>query len=85
MHKYMRAIGFSKITDRKELQKLITGGHFRMRMREPYTSSMEDDTGKILHGISVQENLLKKDLDIYKAVCGEFDSTINFLLIIFLI
>ncbi len=24
MHKYMRAIGFSKITDRKELQRLIT-------------------------------------------------------------
>ena len=24
MHKYMRAIGFGKLTDRKELQRLIT-------------------------------------------------------------
>ncbi len=38
MHKYMRAIGFSKITERKELQKLITGVILEADERT-YTSS----------------------------------------------
>ena len=41
MHKYMRSIGFSKITDRKELQKLITDVILEGTDRS-YTSSGED-------------------------------------------
>ena len=41
MHKYMRAIGFSKVTDRKELQKLITDVIINGNERS-YTSNGND-------------------------------------------
>ena len=41
MHKYMRAIGFSKLKDRQELQKLLTGIVVEGTERA-YTSSGED-------------------------------------------
>ncbi|NBJ91036.1 DUF3881 family protein [bacterium 1xD42-62] len=69
MHKYMRAIGFSKLSDRKELQKLITDVIIEGTERS-YTSN-----GK--------ETLLAefcKDFgtSIGVAVCGEFDNEDKF-------
>ncbi len=42
MHKYMRSIGFSKLTDRKELQKLLTDVVIEGTERS-YTSNGEDN------------------------------------------
>ncbi|WP_334296594.1 DUF3881 family protein [Parablautia muri] len=69
LHKYMRAIGFSKLSDRKELQKLITDVIIEGTERS-YTSN-----GK--------ETLLAefcKDFgtSIGVAVCGEFDNEDKF-------
>lgn len=77
MHKYMRAVGFSKLTDRKELQKLLTDVVVEGTERA-YTSNGEEtliaefcmnfaedskDTAGVFMGI---------------AVCGEFDSDDKF-------
>ncbi len=69
MHKYLRAIGFSKLKDRKELQKLLTDIIMESDERA-YTSNCE-------------ENVLAefcKDFaeNIGIAVCGEFDSDDKF-------
>lgn len=63
MHKYLRAIGFSKLTDRKELQKLLTDIIVNGTDRA-YTSNSENtllaEFGKdFAEGIGI-------------AVCGEF-------------
>lgn len=69
MHKYLRAIGFSKLKDRKELQKLITDIIVNSKERE-YTTNGADT---ILAEFS-------KDFaeNIGIAVCGEFDSEDKF-------
>lgn len=69
MHKYLRAIGFSKLTDRKELQKLLTDIVVNGTDRA-YTSNSENtllaEFGKdFAEGIGI-------------AVCGEFDEDDKF-------
>lgn len=69
MHKYLRAIGFSKLTDRKELQKLLTDIVVNGTDRA-YTSNGEKtllaEFGKdFAEGIGI-------------AVCGEFDEDERF-------
>lgn len=69
MHKYMRAIGFSKLSDRKELQKLLTDIVVDATDRS-YTSNGEKT---LLAEFS-------KDFaeNIGIAVCGEFDEDDKF-------
>lgn len=69
LHKYLRAIGFSKIKDRKELQKLITDVIINADERA-YTSS-RDETILAEFCKDFAEN-------IGIAVCGEFDSEDKF-------
>ena len=69
MHKYLRAIGFSKLTDRKELQKLLTDIVVNGTDRA-YTSNSENtllaEFGKdFAEGMGI-------------AVCGEFDEDDKF-------
>lgn len=69
MHKYLRAIGFSKLTDRKELQKLLTDIVVNGTDRA-YTSNGEKtllaEFGKdFAEGIGI-------------AVCGEYDEDERF-------
>ncbi len=69
MHKYLRAIGFSKLTDRKELQKLLTDIVVNGTDRA-YTSNGENtllaEFGKdFAEGMGI-------------AVCGEFDEDDRF-------
>lgn len=69
MHKYLRAIGFSKLKDRKELQKLLTDIIMESDERA-YTSNSED---------SVLAEFCKDFAEnIGIAVCGEFDSDDKF-------
>lgn len=69
MHKFMRAIGFSKLTDRREQQKLITDIILNATHRT-YTSNGEET---ILAEFCED---FAKDLGI--AVCGEFDENDKF-------
>ena len=69
MHKYLRSIGFSKLTDRKELQKLLTDIVVNGTDRA-YTSK-GDDTLIAQFGKDFAEN-------IGIAVCGEFDEDDKF-------
>ncbi|MCM1125594.1 MAG: DUF3881 family protein [Lachnospiraceae bacterium] len=77
MHKYMRSIGFSKLTDRKELQKLLTDVVVEGTERS-YTSNGEDallaefgrDFTEVVEGSTVDT--------IGISVCGEFDSEDRF-------
>ena len=69
MHKFMRAIGFSKLTDRHEQQKLITDIILNATHRT-YTSNGEET---ILAEFCED---FAKDLGI--AVCGEFDENDKF-------
>lgn len=69
MHKFMRAIGFSKLTDRREQQKLITDIIVNAAHRS-YTSNGEET---ILAEFC--EDFAK---DIGIAVCGEFDAEDKF-------
>ena len=69
MHKYMRAIGFSEMKDRKELQNLITDIILNADERE-YTSN-ENETVLAEFCKDFAEN-------IGIAVCGEFDSDDKF-------
>lgn len=69
MHKYLRAIGFSKIENRKELQKLITDIIVNSEERA-YTSNREDTIlAEFCKGFSENIGI---------AVCGEFDSDDKF-------
>ncbi len=77
MHKYMRAIGFSKLTDRKELQKLVTdvvveGTHRR------YTSNGDETLlAEFCKDFAVNtKNGVRASIGV--AVCGEFDSDDKF-------
>lgn len=69
MHKFMRAIGFSKLTDRREQQKLITDIVLNASHRS-YTSNGEET---ILAEFCED---FAKDMGI--AVCGEFDENDRF-------
>ncbi|MCH5259397.1 MAG: DUF3881 family protein [Lachnospiraceae bacterium] len=69
MHKFMRAIGFSKLTDRREQQKLITDIILNATHRT-YTSNGEET---ILAEFCED---FAKDMGI--AVCGEFDENDKF-------
>ncbi len=69
MHKYMRAIGFSKLSDRKELQKLITDVIIEGTERS-YTSNGEDTL--------LAEFCKDFGTSIGIAVCGEFDNEDKF-------
>lgn len=69
MHKYMRAIGFSRLEDRKELQELITDIIVNANERS-YTSSKNN---------SILAEFCKDFAEnIGIAVCGEFDSDDRF-------
>lgn len=77
MHKYLRSIGFGKLTDRKELQKLLTDVIIEGTERS-YTSNGEDgllaefrrDFTEVIEGST--------DNSIGIAVCGEFDNEDKF-------
>lgn len=77
MHKYMRSIGFSKLTNRKELQKLLTDVIIEGTERA-YTSNEEDnliaefgrDFTELVEGSTADS--------IGIAVCGEFDNEDKF-------
>ena len=77
MHKYMRSIGFSKLTDRKELQKLLTDVVVEGTERV-YTSNGNDvllaEFGKDF--TEVVEGSTGDSIGI--AVCGEFDNEDKF-------
>lgn len=70
MHKFLRAVGFSKITNRKELTQLITGSIQNAQKRSYVTNS---------------ENVILAEFDrdyadrIGLAVCGEFDEEDKFI------
>ena len=69
MHKFMRAIGFSKMTDRREEQRLITDIIMNATHRS-YTSNGEDTI--------LAEFCEDFAQDIGIAVCGEFDADEKF-------
>lgn len=69
MHKYMRAIGFSKLTDRREEQRLIT----EIIMNATHRSYTSNGENTILAEFS--EDFAQ---DIGIAVCGEFDAEEKF-------
>ncbi|MDE5717097.1 MAG: DUF3881 family protein [Lachnospiraceae bacterium] len=69
MHKFMRAIGFSKLTDRREEQRLITDIIMNATHRS-YTSNGDD--------IILAEFCEDFAQDIGIAVCGEFDAEEKF-------
>ncbi|MCX4352679.1 MAG: DUF3881 family protein [Lachnospiraceae bacterium] len=69
MHKYMRAIGFGKLTDRREEQRLITDIIMNATHRS-YTSNGEDTI--------LAEFCEDFAQDIGIAVCGEFDADEKF-------
>lgn len=69
MHKFMRAIGFSKLTDRREQQKLVTDIILNASHRS-YTSNGEET---ILAEFCED---FAEDMGI--AVCGEFDENDRF-------
>ena len=77
MHKYMRAIGFSKITERKELQKLITGVILEGTERT-YTSSGEEELLAEFCRDFGHDNENGSGASIGIAVCGEFDNDDKF-------
>lgn len=69
MHKYMRAIGFSKLSDRREEQRLITDIIINATHRS-YTVNGEDNI--------LAEFCEDFAQDIGIAVCGEFDADEKF-------
>ncbi|MCH5254431.1 MAG: DUF3881 family protein [Lachnospiraceae bacterium] len=69
MHKYMRAIGFSELTDRQEQQKLVTDIILNATHRS-YTSNGEETI--------LAEFCEDFAENIGVAVCGEFDSEDKF-------
>lgn len=69
MHKYMRAIGFSKLSDRREEQRLVTDIIMNAKHRS-YTSNGENTI--------LAEFCEDFAQDIGIAVCGEFDAEEKF-------
>ena len=77
MHKYMRAIGFSKITDRKELQRLITDVIIEGTERS-YTSNGNDTLLAEFCKDFAKDSINGTGISIGIAVCGEFDADDKF-------
>lgn len=77
MHRYMRAIGFSKLTDRKDLQKLVTDVVVEGTER-CYTSNGEQTLlAEFCKDFAVStRNGMQASIGI--AVCGEFDNDDKF-------
>lgn len=77
MHRYMRAIGFSKLTDRKDLQKLVTDVVVEGTER-CYTSNGEETLlAEFCKDFAVStRNGMQASIGI--AVCGEFDNDDKF-------
>ena len=69
MHKYMRAIGFSKLTDRREQQKLVTDIILNATHRAYTCNGEETILAEFCEDFA-------KDMGI--AVCGEFDENDRF-------
>ena len=69
MHKFMRAIGFSNLTDRREQQKLITDIILNASHRAYTTNGEETILAEFCEDFA-------KDVGI--AVCGEFDESDRF-------
>ena len=69
MHKFMRAIGFSNLTDRREQQKLITDIILNASHRAYTTNGKETILAEFCEDFA-------KDVGI--AVCGEFDESDRF-------
>lgn len=77
MHRYMRAIGFSKLTDRKELQKLVTDVVVEGTERSYTSNGDETLLAEFCKDFAVIcKNGSKASVGI--AVCGEFDSDDRF-------
>lgn len=77
MHRYMRAIGFSKLTDRKELQKLVTDVVVEGTQRSYTSNGDETLLAEFCKDFAVStRNGLITSIGI--AVCGEFDSDDRF-------
>lgn len=77
MHKYMRAIGFSKLTDRKELQKLVTDVIIEGTGRS-YTSNGDETLLAEFCKDFTESNANSQGASIGVAVCGEFDNDDKF-------
>ena len=77
LHKYMRAIGFSKLTDRKELQKLVTDVIIEGTGRS-YTSNGDETLLAEFSKDFTESSLSTSGAAIGIAVCGEFDSNDKF-------
>ncbi|MEY8267503.1 DUF3881 family protein [Lachnospiraceae bacterium 64-25] len=77
LHRYMRAIGFSKLTDRKDLQKLVTDVVVEGTER-CYTSNGEQTLlAEFCKDFAVStRNGMQASIGI--AVCGEFDNDDKF-------
>ena len=70
MHKFLRAVGFSKIKERKELTALITNS-IQLATRRSYVTTIEDGI------VAVFERDFADDIGL--AVCGEFDDDDKFI------
>ncbi len=70
MHKFLRAVGFSKIKERKELTALITNS-IQLATRRSYVTTVEDGI------VAVFERDFADDIGL--AVCGEFDDDDKFI------
>ena len=70
MHKFLRAVGFSKVKDRKELTALITNS-IQVSTRRSYVTTKDDGI------IAVFERDFADDIGL--AVCGEFDDEDKFI------
>ena len=77
MHRYMRAIGFSKLKDRKELQKLVTDVVVEGTERF-YTSNGDETLLAEFCKDFTQSNGNSSGASIGVAVCGEFDNDDKF-------
>lgn len=75
MHKYLRAIGFSKLTDKKELKKLLTDIIVNSTERA-YTSN--DDESLLAEFCMNFADGIGNGSSMGIAVCGEFDESDNF-------
>ena len=69
MHKFMRAIGFSKLQDKKQLQALVTEVVLNADERKYTTKTDETAIGEFSKDFAENIGI---------AVCGEFDSEDKF-------
>lgn len=77
MHKYMRAIGFSKLTNRKELQKLVTDVVVEGTYRSYTSNGDETLLAEFCKDFAINEKD-GTEASVGIAVCGEFDGDDKF-------